>query len=398
MVTTAHQPVARPRYDLADLAIALITGLFLAVIALSLCTVPLAGKMVGFRDFVAYYATGRQLVHHADPYDPDAVRRIEDNAGLPVKGVLLMRNPPWGLPLAYPLGFLNVRIAFVVWSVLMLGCLLIPLYFLRLMHGSPPNQIHWLAFSFTPALMCLNMGQTSLFALLGLALFLRFHSSRPFSAGAALWLCVLKPHLFLPFFAALAVWIVVTRTYKVVAGGVAAMAASVALTFWIDPSAFARYFALMRSPAVVQEFVPCLSDVLRFSIHSKWVWLQYLPGLLASLWAIHYYWRRRNHWSWLENGSLLMLVAIVVAPYSYVYDQCIVIPAVVHGAYKTQARWTLIVLVAALGAIGVEAAMGIKIISCWYLWTAPFWLAWYFVARSAPAPRKASLVPAAAQS
>src|SRR5580658_9612255 len=184
MVTAANPPVARPRYDLADLSIALITGLFLAMIALSLVTVPLAGKMVGFRDFVAYYATGRQLVHHADPYDSEAIRRIEDQAGLPVKGVLLMRNPPWGLPLAYPLGFFNVRIAFVVWSLLMLGCLLIPLYLIRQMHGSPPNQIHWLAFSFTPALMCVNMGQTSLFALLGLALFLRFHRTHPFGAGA----------------------------------------------------------------------------------------------------------------------------------------------------------------------------------------------------------------------
>jgi hypothetical protein len=61
MVTAANPPMARPRYDLADFSIALITGLFLAMIALSLVTVPLAGKMVGFRDFVAYYATGPSL-------------------------------------------------------------------------------------------------------------------------------------------------------------------------------------------------------------------------------------------------------------------------------------------------------------------------------------------------
>jgi Glycosyltransferase family 87 len=397
MVTAANPPVARPRYDLADLAIALITGLFLAMIALSLVTVPLAGKMVGFRDFVAYYATGRQLVHHADPYDAEAVRRIERDAGLPVHGVLLMRNPPWGLPLAYPLGLVNVRIAFVIWSALMLGCLLIPLYLIRQMHGSPPNAIHWLAFSFTPALMCLNMGQTSLFSLLGLALFLRYHRTHPFGAGAALWLCALKPHLFLPFFAALVAWILFTRTYRVVAGAAVAMAVSLALSYWIDPSAFPRYFALMRSPAVVQEFVPCLSDVLRFWIRPTAVWLQYLPAALASVWAVYYYWSRRYTWSWLENGSLLMLVSIVAAPYSYVYDQGVVIPAVVHGAYTTRARWTLLVLVGALALIGVEATL-VKIISCWYLWTAPFWLAWYFVARAAKAPQKAELAPVPAQS
>jgi hypothetical protein len=397
MATTANTPVARPRYDLADLSIALITGLFFAMIALSLCTVPLAGKMVGFRDFVAYYATGCQLVHHADPYDPEAVRKIERDAGLPVHGVLLMRNPPWGLPLAYPLGFFNVHIAFVIWSAMMLGCLLIPLALLRQMHGSPPNQIHWLAFSFTPALMCLNMGQTSLFALLGLALFLRYHQTHPFGAGAALWLCALKPHLFFPFIAALVAWIIFTRGYKIVAGAVVAMAVSLLLTYWIDPSAFPRYVSLMRSPGVVEEFVPCLSDVLRFSIRKSAVWIQYLPSALASMWAFYYYWTRRHTWDWLENGAPLMLVSIIAAPYSYIYDQGVVIPAVIHGAYKTRARWTLIVLVAALAAIGVEATM-VKVISCWYLWTAPFWLAWYFVARYARPQGHVELAPAEAQS
>jgi hypothetical protein len=367
---------------LADLSIALVTGLFLAVVALSLCTVPLAGKMVGYRDFVAYYATGRQLVQHADPYNPDAILRIEHEAGLPEHAVLLMRNPPWGLPLAYPLGFLNVRVAFVIWSAMMLACLLIPLQLLRKMHGSPLNQIHWLAFSFTPALICLNMGQTSLFALLGLALFLRYHQTHPFGAGAALWLCSLKPHLFLPFFAALVAWIVFTRGYRLVAGALVAMAVSLALTYWMDPSAFPRYLAMMRSPAVMQEFVPCLSDVLRFSIRKSAIWLQYLPAGLASVWGLYYYWPRRHNWDWLKNGSPLMLVSLVAAPYYYVYDQGIVIPAIVHGAYVTRARWTLIVLVGALIAVGVEATR-VKVVSPLWLWTAPAWLAWYFLATRA---------------
>jgi hypothetical protein len=379
MATTANPPLARPRYDLADFAIALLAGLSLAIVALSLCAVPLAGKVVGFRDFVAYYATGRQLVQHADPYDSEAVRRIESEAGLPAHAVLLMRNPPWALPLAYPLGFLNIRVATVVWSALMLGCLLIPLSLLRQMHGSPPNHIHWLAFSFTPALMCLNMGQTSLLALLGLTLFLRFHQTHPFGAGAALWLCALKPHLFLPFFAALAAWIVFTRSYKVVAGATAAMAASIALTGWMDPSAFTRYFAVMRSPAVVQEFVPCFSDLLRFSIRPSAVWLQYLPAALASLWALSYYWRRRANWNWTSNGGPLMLVSLLIAPYVWLYDQCLAIPALLDGAYAARSRAVLVALALLILAADVEY-FSAKVVSPLWLWTAPAWCAWYLLA------------------
>src|SRR5579871_3004138 len=212
MATSTNPVAARPQYDLADISIALFSGLMLAITALFLCAVPLAGKMAGSRDFVAYYATGQQLIHHADPYDADAIRRIERASGLSVNGVLLMRNPPWSLPLAYPLGFFGVRIGAIFWSLILLGCLLLSVHLIRQMNDSPPNHIHWLAISFTPALICLTMGQTSLYALLGLTLFLRFQRTHPFGAGAALWLCSIKPHLFLPFAVVLMVWIVVSRS------------------------------------------------------------------------------------------------------------------------------------------------------------------------------------------
>jgi hypothetical protein len=365
----------------ADISIALLTGLILAITALFLCTVPLAGKMAGSRDFVAYYATGRQLVHHADPYDADAIRRIERASGLSVDGVLLMRNPPWALPMAYPLGFFGVRIATIFWTLALLACMLIPVHLVRKMHGMPPNHLHWLAWSFTPALMCLTMGQTSLFALFGLTLFLYYHRTYPFVAGAALWFCSLKPHLFLPFFAALMAWIVVSRTYKVLAGAVAAMVASCAITYLIDPTAFSAYLALMRSPSVVQEFVPCLSDAMRFSISQRAVWLQYLPGALGCLWAVGYFWRRRYSWSWFENSNLLILVSLIAAPYSFVYDQSIVVPAIMHGAYTTRNRSLLVVLVALIAIIEIQA-LRIRISSVYYLWTAPAWFLWYLLART----------------
>ncbi len=397
MATSMNLPAIRPRYDLADISIALLTGVVLAVTALSLCAVPLAGNMAGSRDFVAYYATGRQLVHHADPYDADAIRRIERSAGLSVNGVLLMRNPPWALPVAYPLGFMGVHVAAVFWSLVLLACLLIPAHLIRIMHSSPPNYVHWLALSFTPALMCLTMGQTSLFALLGLTLFLRYHRTHPFGAGASLWLCTLKPHLLLPFAAVLLAWIFVSRSYRLLAGAVVAMAASFALTWAIDPSAFARYMELMRSPSVVQEFVPCLSDAMRFWIRPQAVWLQYLPAALAGIWALWYFWRRRHNWNWIENGSPLILVSLVAAPYSFVYDQSVVIPAVLHGAFTTRKRAWLVVLACALALIGVEATR-VRVSSGYYLWTAPVWLVWYLFAHNPGNSEGACVAPASAQS
>ena len=169
--------------------------------------------MPATRDFVSYWATGRQLVHHGNPYDRDAISALEHAEGLNVRSVLIMRNPPWALPLVYPLGFLGLRTAAILWSLLLLGCLFLSVRLLRQLFGNPPNRLHWLALSFTPALLCFMMGQTALFALLGLVFFLRWHRSRPFLVGASLWFCLLKPHLFLPLAATLAVWIVVSRAW-----------------------------------------------------------------------------------------------------------------------------------------------------------------------------------------
>ena len=140
---------------------------------------PVAGKLSASRDFVSYWATGQQLVRHANPYDRDAVAALEHSAGLTVRAVLIMRNPPWALPLAYPLGFLPLRLAGILWSLLLLACLLISVRMVRELHGSPPNRVHWLGLAFTPGLICLTMGQTALFSLLGLVLFLRLHQIPP---------------------------------------------------------------------------------------------------------------------------------------------------------------------------------------------------------------------------
>jgi hypothetical protein len=294
-----------------------------------------------------------------------------------------MRNPPWALPLAYPLGLLPLRVAAILWSLLLLACLLLSVRIARELYGSPPNHLHWLALSFTPALICLTMGQTALFALLGLVLFLRWHSSRPFLAGAALWLCALKPHLFLPFAAALAAWVLVSpvvwRTWKVAAGAAAALALSSAVASLIDPHAWLDYTLLMRSPAVENEFIPCLASAIRQWVDPRATWLQYLPAALCCVWALAYFWRRRANWDWKTNAGPLMLVSLVAAPYCWFYDQCLAIPALLQGAYVTRSRNLLAVLALAIFVMDIEICT-VRVLSPLYLWTAPAWLVWYLFA------------------
>ncbi len=386
-----HAPAHRPG-ELAELAIATVAGLAMAVTILYIFAVPVAGKLSASRDFLSYWATGVQLVHHHNPYDRDAIWAIEHAAGLDPRTVLIMRNPPWALPIAYPLGLFGLRFAGILWTLLLLACLLVSIRILHELHGSPPTRIHWLGFAFTPAIICLTMGQTALLALLGLVLFLRFYRCHPFSAGAALWLCALKPHLLLPFAVVLAVWIVLTRAWKLLAGFAAALAFTSALATFIDPSAWTDYARLMRSPSVENQFIPCLAGALRHWLRPHAVWLQYLPVALACIWALAYFWRRRAHWDWLSNSSPLILVSLLAAPYLWFYDQCLAIPALLSGAYATRSSKVLAALALLILVNDVELC-AFKITSTLFLWTLPAWFIWYLIA-SATAAKTSDPAPA----
>lgn len=366
---------------IAEIAIAGISGLALALTALFVCVAPLTGQIAGRRDFVVYWATGQQLVHHANPYDGETMMRIERGAGLPAGyGVLFMRNPPWGLLLALPLGFVGLLVGTLLWSIALLACLLGSVRMLWQLHGRPDNQLHWIGYSFAPALVCLIAGQSSLFALLGFVLFLRFHQARPFLAGASLWLCALKPHLFLPFGLVLLIWIVVSRSYKLLLGGVAAMGTSCAAVYLLDPGAWAQYSQMMRLSGIQKEFIPCVSVVLRLWTNPQLTWLQYVPSVLGCGWALAYFWPRRRVWDWLKNGSLVVLVSIVSAPYCWLFDQVLAIPALLDAAYRTRFKSVSAAVALASLLIEIELVCNVNLPSVLFLWTAPAWLAWYLVA------------------
>src|SRR5206468_8466320 len=112
---------------------------------------------------------------------------------------------------------------------------------------APDNfAVKVLGYSFAPALVCIAVGQMALFVLLGLALFLRFHKSHPVCAGAALWLCLLKPQLFLPLGLVLCAWIWTRRQFQVLLGTAVAIGISAALISMLDPHCWIQYRGMMQ--------------------------------------------------------------------------------------------------------------------------------------------------------
>lgn len=368
------------------LLVAIACSLAVIFTTLFLTMLPFNRAVVARRDFITYWAAGQQLAHHGNPYDPAATDQLERGAGFRGKTSYFMRNPPWALPLALPLGYFGATPAALPWSLLMLAILIVSVRMLWSLFGSasPVTHFDWLGYCFPPALFCVILGQTSILLLFGLTLFLRLHKTRPFSAGAALWFCTLKPHLFLPFAVVLLAWILVSRSYRVLAGAIAAAAAGGAVTAWIDPAAWSQYTYYIRTSVVTREFTPCLGDVLRDAIHPASEWLAFVPAALGCIWALIYFWRRRHTWDWLENGSPLILVSLFVAPFGWIFDQALAIPAILYALSRNPSQTLLGVLAFLYILIEVQIASPIDLHSAAYLWPAPVWLIWYLLARAQP--------------
>jgi hypothetical protein len=387
----------KQQYDISVPLTSIAYALAILYTVLFLCLLPFDRQTVARRDFIVYWATGQQLVHHGNPYDPAALNQIEHDAGFSDSSSYYMRNAPWALTLALPLGFVGPMAASLPWSLLMLGLLVLSVRILwKLFRGpknSPAKSLVWLGYCFPPALWCVLLGQTSIFLLFGFTLFLRFHKTRPFAAGAALWLCSIKPHLFLPFALVLLVWILVARAWRILSGAATAFAVGALITTCIDPAAWSQYAYYMRTSVVTREFTPCLADLLRDSIRPTAEWLAFVPAILGCLWALVYFWPRRHHWDWLEQGSLLVLVSLLVAPFGWIFDQSLALPAVLWGASRTSSQLLLSSL--ALVYILVELQLvHFDLHSAAWLWTAPAWLVWYLVARGVSGEPRVMPIPA----
>lgn len=377
---TSHlaRPAGPRQATLADMAVATICIAAFVLYLLGIVLLLGSTTSPGGHDFIAFWAAGQQLIHHANPYDAANVLRTEITGGFKADShALIMRNPPWAACLVLPLGLLGAKAGSLVWAGVLLACLVASVRLFSHLLGRPNDPLHLLAFAFNPGLLCILAEQTSLFALLGLVLFLRWHRLRPFAAGLALYLCALKPHLFLPFAAALVLWVVATRSYRILVGFGLALAAASAGATWCDPGIWAHYRQMMQHSGISTEFIPCLAVALRFAVHRQTMWLQFVPAGLGCVWAVWYFLRHHGRWDWMEHGAMLLAVSLTVSPYSWWTDQAVVLPALMLATARWASPLHIRFLMLASAAMAIQQLCGATLHSPWVLWTAPFWLAWY---------------------
>jgi hypothetical protein len=337
------------------------------------------GEDAARRDYICYWAAGQELAHHGNPYDGTTILKLEQTTGYPGGRAFFMRNPPTAFAFVLPLGYIGMRTGSILWSLAIICALIISIRLLWILQGSPPDRLFMAAYLFLPVIPCLHQGQTGIFLLLGVVLFLFFRDLAPYLAGAALILPSLKPHLFLPFGVVLIYWIISRRAYRILAGFLSTLLLSVATAYFLDQSGWPQYASMIRTEGISNEFVPTLSLVFRHAINPNATWLQVVPAIAGCIWAAFYFFRNRRGWNWSTNGSLVLLVSVMVAPYAWLPDECVVLPAIVAGLCAASRK--SLVLFCVIMAIGfIELAVNLPTNSGAYIWTTSAWLLWYLYA------------------
>jgi len=324
-------------------------------------------------DFLSYWAAAKQLVHHANPYDADGVLRLQLSEGLPHgTAPVLMRNPPVILPLVYPLGYLGAAVASRVWLLVLAICFAGSVAVLGRVYRL--DRRLWLALAFEPALQCLNAQQIGLILALSLSLFVYMQEKRLFLAGAALSLVVLKPHLFFPGMVVLVAWAIWERRVRLIAGAATGTALLCAAAWFIDASGWHEYRALLHDVALGNEWIPCVSILLRSHLPGAPVWAQYIPSALASMAALLFYLKKRKSWDWRDRAPMLIALGIVTAPYTWFTDQAALVPLAVYALSRpVRSVFTLAALNAALMLLPLAS---VNLHSVWLAWSSVAFLAW----------------------
>ncbi len=288
-----------------------------------------------------------------------------------------MRNPPWILPFIAPLALFSLPVAASGWIACAIVAALLSIHLLNYRNVRLPLA----ALLFAPVVGCAMAGQVSAFILLGTALIFRLVERKPFFAGLCVLLLALKPHLFLLVWPVLLVDCIRRGRRRFLAAAFSGLAFASIFSLTTDPSIWADYLRAIRAEHIENQYLPNLPCMLRAILPSHPYWIQVAPAVLGLAWSIRYYHRHRNSWNWLDHGSLLLCVSVLVSPYSWPFDQVLVLPAVLQGCSAQLSKRALALLFLLNGILAVQFLSAAPLNSAAYAWTGFAWMVWCSWAR-----------------
>jgi hypothetical protein len=153
-----------------------------------------------------------------------------------------------------------------------------------------------------------------------------------------------------------------------------------------NPNIIKQYLNMLQTYQISDWASPTIGSYIRyFWFETQQFWLQFLPIVLGGIWLTYYWYRHHETWNWVDELPIILLVSMVLSPYSWTYDLVILVPAVALAAIWIATdwkRWTTAVIVSIFLCINIlDLVLHMKLDEFWFIWVAPALLIWFLLVR-----------------
>ena len=337
-------------------------------------------------DFLEYWSAARLEISGQNPYSPSAMYALETKLGLVSPQPLMMWNPPWVLPFLAPLALLQFNVARAV--ILFFGLVIIffSVDWLWRFYGGAPKR-RWIAwgitFLFTPAMMALASGQVSPVVLLGVVAFLWLENrGMHLAAGSCMLLIAFKPQSLYLLWVVLALCVLRRTRWPLLVGALLALGTATTLAVAMNPVSFVQYWHAWKGGSMLAFYAPPLGGLLRYLFGWHKYWLQLTPAVPGLLWLL-WWLRSRRELLWKRDLPLLLAVSVCTTPYGWLFDQVVLLPALIQraaelGKSTDRKTWApFLILYSLTNVLVLVFVLNYGLLSPALAWTAPLWLLLY---------------------
>ena len=382
-------PFRKSRWYLITLLVTLIVC-FILLWQLS-AKVFTTSNVVSSEDYWRYWSAWHLTVRGLNPYDVTNLNNLLDQIpGLTKWPEFLpvILTPPWVILLITPFAPFTYSTSRMLWLLASIVILLICAHFLwRIYNGLKSYSwvVFLVTFTFFPTLLMLKQGQINPWALLGLVGFLYWTDQRrnDWLAGLSVALITIKPQILFLFWIALLFWIIEQHRWKILISCFLAILLSSLIVLFLNPGIFQQFINTYLFDSPVEWKTPTIGFYLRLWIGFEKFWLQFIAPVLAIIWFIFYWLRKHASWQWKINIIPLLWVSVLASPYSWTYDQVVlIIPVIAVTSGLLKQGWgknTTIWLGIYWFINGITQLLHLKYTDEYFVWLAPALLIWYWL-------------------
>jgi hypothetical protein len=342
-------------------------------------------------DFIEYWSAAKAFISGGNPYDSDELLFFQKQGGSNNSQPLMMYNPPWTLALILIFGFFNRSTGQIIWLLTNISILLFSSLEIWKIITNQSSQ-RWIAllvtFSFISTILVLALGQITPFVLLGLVGLLTFlpNSKYDIASGLSLVLISIKPQLTIIFWFALVFWVVQQRRWLILISGSVILIILIGILSIYNPHLIQQYLGMLQTNQILMWENPTIGSLLRFVwFDNNNFWIHVMPIIFGAIWFIYYWNRKHDTWNWEDEIPILLLVSVLISPFTWTYDYVILVPVILLAAswlFRDRKRQS------ALLFVGIYLTMNIlglilhtRLSDFWFFWMAPILLVCFLFIR-----------------